>query len=201
MPGGARAVHVDASERDTRFTTRPTTHPLPLKLPLPAKPYPRAMTQQTRNLLLRPCVACPQRTDDPTGYHARTETRPAGSGFPNTAHNAAPNAAPNAASAGAVGPPAAALPAGASAGASGERGPGLTPGLSPGVTPGDTPAESEGLAGSIDAPHKCELGQPGATAAWCLTRMMDCRKVRRYIACSSAAVLHCRSGRPMCMLG
>lgn len=27
-----------------------------------------------------------------------------------------------------------------------------------------------------DPPHECQLGKPGASAAWCLTRMMDCRK-------------------------
>merc|ERR1712110_33118 len=26
------------------------------------------------------------------------------------------------------------------------------------------------------AEHECDLSTPGSTAAWCLTRMMDCRK-------------------------
>ena len=33
-----------------------------------------------------------------------------------------------------------------------------------------------GSGGAGAAAHKCGLDQPGGTAAWCLTRMMDCRK-------------------------
>jgi len=40
----------------------------------------------------------------------------------------------------------------------------------------DEPTASELMVRRLSAAHKCRAGQPGATLAWCLTRMMDCRK-------------------------
>lgn len=42
--------------------------------------------------------------------------------------------------------------------------------------PSETESESQTAERRLTAAHKCRLGAPGATADWCMTRMMDCRK-------------------------
>ena len=53
----------------------------------------------------------------------------------------------------------------------------------------DDPADGVLLDSGV-ADHECQAGQPGGTLAWCLTRMMDCRKYRalRCAAVRSSAV-------------